>query len=533
MPAVFSPHAIAASAVPRAVWLALTAILVASAGVRFGALGAEELWLDEARTVAVARHEWSGLMQALAHDNKPPLYYVAVRGWLWGLGESEAALRSLSALFGLFTVALCFAFGRDLLGARGGLVAAMLAGLTPIAVHYSREGRNYAMLTFFVLLATWSLHRALALAADRRWWVLHAAACLASVTTHYAGALVLLVGLVQVRLRRSPAHWKAWAVSIGAVTVVFSPWLLVLRRQAEGVGSTLSWLVPFWEAYPPPMAIPLSLRAFLPGGAVPPFVGMPTLPALQPWLVLGGLALAAVLAWPGRTDWLRAVTTPTRGELLAYLLLPLAVPFVLSFVKPVYMVGRSDVFVFPAFSLLLALAVQRFRSTAAQVVVAAALLAACAVGIVHYFANPQHALEREAFQALAREARDGDVVVCTDLTRPTAEYYLRRLAPDVRLEFLSYPLDLVDHPATIDRSAYLARAGQLRRDAETVVGHAREASLQGRNVLILNVPSGVTRPLRDELSREFVVVRHVSVPVYTLNRIRLRVEVLVARRSRR
>jgi hypothetical protein len=211
-------------------------------------------------------------------------------------------------------------------------------------------------------------------------------------------------------------------------------------------------------------------------------------------------------------------------------MLPLAVPFVLSFVKPVYMVGRSDVFVFPAFALLVGLAVQRLRTTVAQSVVAAALLAACAVGIAHYFANPQRALERGALQALAEEARDGDVVVCTDLTRPTAEYYLRRLAPDVRLEFLSYPLDLADRPASIDRSAYLARSGQLRRDAETVVRHAREASVRGRNVLILNVPSGVTQPLRDALSREFVVMRHASVPGYTLNRIRLRVEVLVARR---
>ncbi|HWC02040.1 MAG TPA: glycosyltransferase family 39 protein [Methylomirabilota bacterium] len=523
-------QAVVASPLSRAAWLALAAILAASAAVRFVALGAEDLWLDEARTVAVAQHEWLDLVGALAQDNKPPLYYAAVHAWLRGFGESEAALRSLSALFGVLTVALCFAFGRDLLGTRGAIVAAMLVGLTPVAVHYSREGRNYAMLMFFVLLTTWSLHRALTLAADWRRWALYAAALLASVATHYAGALVLLVGLVQVCLRPSRERWKAWAVSVGAVAVAFSPWLLVLRRQVEGIGSTLSWLVPFWETYPPPVAIPLSLRAFLPGGAVPPFVGMPTLPALQPWLVLGGLALAAILAWPGRTDWLHPVRGTARAELLAYLFLPLAVPFAVSFVKPVYMVGRSDVLVLPAFSLLLALAVGRLRSTAAQSVVAAALLAACIAGLAHYFANPQRTLERESFRTLAVEARDGDLLVCTDLTRPTAEYYLRRLAPGVQVEFLSYPADMAKHPATIDRNAYRARGEQLDRDADAILTRVRRASAEERRVVILNVSSGVTDPLRRALSREFVLVRHSSMPAYRLNRVLLPVEVLVPRR---
>ena len=264
---------------------------------------------------------------------------------------------------------------------------------------------------------------------------------------------------------------------------------------------------------------------------MPPFVGMPTLPALQPWLVLGALALAVTLAWPGGTGWLHPVTTPARAELVAYLLLPLAVPFVASFVKPIYMVGRSlDVLVFPASSLLLALAVGRLRSTTAQLVVAAALLAACVVGLAHYFTAPQRVLEREAFRILAAEAPDGDVLVCTDLTRPTAEYYLRRLAPHARLESPSYPTDMAQHPAAIDRDAYRAREGQLQVDAHAVLARAREAGAEGRRVVVLNVASGVTHVLREALSREFVLVRHASVPVYRLNRVLLNVEVLVAHR---
>ena len=240
-----APQPATASPAPRAAWLVLAAILLASVGVRFVALGTDELWLDEANTIGVVRDELLDLVRALAHDNKPPLYYLAVHAWLRVFGESEAALRSLSALFGLLTVGLCFVFGRDLLGTRAAIVAAMLAGLTPISVHYSREGRNYAMLTFFVLLATWSLHRALTATARRAWWVLHTAALLGCVATHYVGALVLLVGFVQVCLYAPPTGWKPWALSVGAAGVVFSPWLLVLSRQMEGVGWTPSWLVPF------------------------------------------------------------------------------------------------------------------------------------------------------------------------------------------------------------------------------------------------------------------------------------------------
>src|SRR5262245_43170904 len=78
------------------------AIVVAALLLRLYAIGQDELWLDEASSFQIATA--TDFVDVAVLNNTPPLYYALLRGWIRVLGNSEAAVRSLSAIFGTIFV---------------------------------------------------------------------------------------------------------------------------------------------------------------------------------------------------------------------------------------------------------------------------------------------------------------------------------------------------------------------------------------------------------------------------------------------
>ncbi|MEZ4517403.1 MAG: glycosyltransferase family 39 protein [Chloroflexota bacterium] len=64
-------------------------------------------------------------------DPHPPLHYLTLGGWMRLVGESEFALRYLSALTGTLLLSVLGVLGRRMAGRKAGLLAAGLAALSP------------------------------------------------------------------------------------------------------------------------------------------------------------------------------------------------------------------------------------------------------------------------------------------------------------------------------------------------------------------------------------------------------------------
>ena len=82
-------------------------ITVLGTFLRFYHIGVKSLWIDEAFSFRSAQLPLSQIWgaQALVEPN-PPLYYTLLKLWILFFGESEAALRSLSAVIGILTIPL-------------------------------------------------------------------------------------------------------------------------------------------------------------------------------------------------------------------------------------------------------------------------------------------------------------------------------------------------------------------------------------------------------------------------------------------
>lgn len=132
-------------------WLVWGGLAMLALVARLIRLGSDSFWLDEAASWWFASRplaeQWS---QIPFYEPHPPLYYTLL--WLWSLvfGESEAGLRSLSAVASVLTVPVIYGIARmSLRGDEGRSLAAfagLIAALFPSQIQFAQETRAYALL---------------------------------------------------------------------------------------------------------------------------------------------------------------------------------------------------------------------------------------------------------------------------------------------------------------------------------------------------------------------------------------------------
>jgi hypothetical protein len=200
----------------RAAWIGVALLTVLAAVIRFYRIGHQGFWFDEA-TSALLVHFSPGKMFGLIPktESTPPLYYCIA--WVWSrvFGDSEAGLRSLSAVAGVATVPVMYAATARMVSIRAGVIAAALAACNPLLIWYSQEARSYSLL---VLLC--------------------------------AGSILAASYLREHPTRRSAASWAivsglALATHYYAILVVAPEalWLLYVHRSSRRVQTAFGFVV--------------------------------------------------------------------------------------------------------------------------------------------------------------------------------------------------------------------------------------------------------------------------------------------------
>jgi uncharacterized membrane protein len=181
-----------------------------------------------------------GLAREEAHH--PPLYYELGHFWLAAFGNSIGATRSLSALISLFALPLAFWLGVELYGSRrAAWIAVALFALSPLAILYAQEAREYALWTVVLLALYATLLRALRLDRAGAWWPV---ALLGAIGLYvFPLTLLPLAGLAAYVVAiacRTPRTILRCGVALGAATIVYLPWLMIVLLHFGAVTDSLS-----------------------------------------------------------------------------------------------------------------------------------------------------------------------------------------------------------------------------------------------------------------------------------------------------
>ena len=305
----------------------LLAILLAGATLRLYHLDTESFWLDEAFSVSIAKTTLRHIVEETSLDVHPPLYYVLLYYWVHALGASEATARLLSTLFSLATVVATYGLGRRLFDTKSALAAAGLLACSRFQVEFSQEARMYALLALLGTGSTYCLVRVFELGPGgnprrrRTWLSAYTVVAIAMTYTHAYSAFMLAAhGMMTVveAARRGRPGWRLvelWLATQLGVVAAYLPWLSVfawqfsLVQQGFWIPETRAFMV-FWPLVTYPGSVPLALL-------------------LVPLTGWGLWKAAAVRGAPHASP---------RGVLLPWLICPIVLPLVLSFIgSPIFL----------------------------------------------------------------------------------------------------------------------------------------------------------------------------------------------------
>lgn len=230
----------------------------------------------------------------MVYETNPPLYYTLLSFWIDVFGESEFAVRAMSAMFGLAAIAAVFAFTRAFYSTQAGLFAAVFCAFSAEQLGYSQETRGYmlgllaATLAGLAMLRITDAWRERAHAVRELWphYALYAGGATVALYTHttfFVLPLLANVFIVWLWVFATPRRLNDALGWIGAnliVTALWAWWALMTVRQMQAGAETVSWIPsPTLRDAASIIAHVIATRSF------------------DSYNVLTGAAFAAVMAW--------------------------------------------------------------------------------------------------------------------------------------------------------------------------------------------------------------------------------------------
>jgi mannosyltransferase len=436
----------------RAETLLVGACIAAGTVLRF--TPSTPLWLDEALTVDIAAAPLGRLDDLLRHDGHPPLYYVLLHGWIQLFGTGAFAVRAMSGLLGLLTMALLFVVARRVAGAHTARLSVAVLAMSPFAIRYSSETRMYELVVVLVLAGWGLVDRALFAPGARDggpvnrrvlvglWFVTGAL-----LLTHYWALFFVAacgIGLLAGAWRPSTAARRRSYLEVAAAVALgglwFLPWLSVFRYQSAHTGT------PWAPASRPTRVLSDSLIDWA-GGIDPEALLL--IAALSALVLLG---LFGHRATNGRVE-LGAIEGGWRRRALWIIGATLTVGSAASLASSSAYAGRYSSVVFPFFVVLVGAGLAVLPNAAVRVCVLA-LVVLLGAGAVAVALTRDRTQAGQVAAALNASAAPGDlVVVCPDQLGPALVRLVH--APDLKL--VTYP-DLGD-PHFVDWVDYADRLG--------------------------------------------------------------------------
>jgi mannosyltransferase len=384
-------------------WLWVGLIVSLGWALRLYRLGEQSLWLDEGSTWYRAMLPLGqGLKELRQVFTHPPLYHLLSFTWT-RVGNSEWLLRFPETLIAVFTIPLLYHLGRRLGGRPLGLLTALLLAVNPFHIWYSRDARDYTLVTLLTLIV-WAnfVH---ILDGGRVWWRFTLFSGLLYFT-HYFGLLSPLAQFIYLtfNLRRFRLTFRRWVIAQAVAFLPLLGWLICLFTQetkAIGIG---------WIPRPAIWSPLVSLWNF-----VALYLGAPDLLTV---VTLALFTIALVMALLSRT---RSTVKPI---LFLWLLAPPVVMVLVSWITERYLyVDRYFIGGLPALLLLVSwgtLALAR-RQRLAGIGLAMLLLVTSLANTARIYSDPllRKVDWRGALGYVQTRVASGDLVVM-----PSLEYFV-------------------------------------------------------------------------------------------------------------
>lgn len=217
----------------------------------------KNVWFDEAYTLSLIQHDYSGIIEILKTDMHPPMYFITLKVFCEILGYSIITTKVFSVIGYIATLLLGCTIVNRHYGWKVSTVYMLTVGAIPMSLYFSVQQRSYEWCIFFVTLC---FLEALQFIENNKTYhcVLFVISALLSGYNHiYA---LLAVGIIfafvniYIIIKRRELLLRIIITDI-SMFVCYSPWIIPLLNQTKSASGS------FWLK----SVEPLSLIVFISG----------------------------------------------------------------------------------------------------------------------------------------------------------------------------------------------------------------------------------------------------------------------------
>ena len=414
-------------------------------------LGKPGIWFDEAFSVELARQPFPLLWRTIfGPEPNMELYYLLLHFWLLltalvGLHPVEWVVRLPSAICAALSTGVIFWLGRRYLGTLVAGMATLLYACNYLQLIYAQQTRAYALQLLLLSLSWLALLAAFQNAhGQKRWWCLYVLTMVLAIYAHLFSVLILF----------------SQCVAFSGLFVLSPHWKTLIRHHALLFVSSLMLIGV--------LSVPMFIESF--HGAKTGWLPIPHIQELFSLLtiisgdnsrymsVMGVCILCGVLfvafavlirRVAGFSRWTHQHPLivhnfeplyelwPFVWMLLCWLILPVALSYLVSQGSLRLFSTRYLVVVVPPFCLLATLAVIVFRHNIVRIILSCILLGSALLVVPHYYQNAQVEDWNTAVHWMLARYQPDDGLICYDNAvtqgcQIAVDYYLDAYSQDAR-----------------------------------------------------------------------------------------------------
>jgi uncharacterized membrane protein len=392
--------------------LCVLAILIAclATALRAQDIAGQSLWTDELFSRYYAdlfslKYLWT---TGLFHEDSPPFYYMAVKGWMALFGNSEIAIRSLSLVASILTLPLISLLGKELFDTRRGVLGMLVFALSPMQIGFAQEARTYALLLIPIATALFAIARFLRGDARLRVLCLYGSGAILALYCHATALLFIaacnavvvaaIVGDTRVGRRAALIPWIIVNIAVGLIT---APELIAIVTLGRS-GSGLDWIPPFRFVH-----IIRALSPVIVGSSIPD-----RFPGVELSLILLVCLAGAILA-----------TRLVRRACLVLIAIPVVFIALIAVVSLYHPIFIARVFCWLGIPLALLIAHALATASKFRPALTAVAIVTCLTGLRYQSAEAHNEPWRDLLGQLGPQFARADELVLAPATDPTPFAY--------------------------------------------------------------------------------------------------------------
>jgi len=206
--------------------LFLISLFLLNCFLKFYGIGNSSFWIDEAYSVSLAQRHIPDIINHCASTDNPPFYFLLLHFWIKVFGISEAAVRSMSAVFSISTALLLFHHAKKYIGLATAVFVSLIFTVANQHLFYAQETRNYALVALLSIASAY-FYSELFYSGKIKSAIFLTLVNILLVFTHYmAGFLIACEGLVSlVFISSNRKFFSSVALSCIVVVLALAPWI--------------------------------------------------------------------------------------------------------------------------------------------------------------------------------------------------------------------------------------------------------------------------------------------------------------------